>query len=159
MFSIHIEFTHLLTFAVCIKIMIKTTKTVQWQNVKHQYLATGAGKLKANTNRYEFRTEIFSVFLFDFVVNLAIMGYGAFEGWTSPSILLLTDSVKTPLPSGVISMEQASWIASYHCIGGLFGNIIFGYIINRYGRRLPLILITFPIIVSDCHNHQFDFRD
>lgn len=83
------------------------------------------------------------------------MGYGAFEGWTSPSLILLLNHAKSPLPSGGISMEQASWIASMHCIGGLFGNIIFGYIINRYGRRLPLILITIPIIVSVCHYHQF----
>lgn len=75
------------------------------------------------------------------------MGFGAFEGWSSPSIVQLT-SDKSPLPSGEISMEEASWVASMHCIGGLFGNIIFGYIINKFGRRLPLILITFPLIVS-----------
>lgn len=128
--------------------MIEATNKIQWQSVKNQYLATGVGKLNVNINRYECRMEIFLMpFLFTSIVNLAIMGYGAFEGWTSPSIISLT-SPNTLFPSGQISIEQASWLASVHCIGGLFGNIMFGYIINRYGRRLPLILITFPIIVS-----------
>lgn len=84
---------------------------------------------------------------FDFTVNLATIGFGLFEGWSSPSILLLT-SAKSPLPSGTISMEQASWVASLQCVGCLLGNICFGYIINRYGRRLPLIILAFPLAVS-----------
>lgn len=39
-------------------------------------------------------------------------------GWTSPSILILTGD-ESPLPSGKISMEEASWIASLSCFGGL----------------------------------------
>lgn len=44
-------------------------------------------------------------------------------------------------------MEQISWIASIQCIGALFGNIVFGYIINRYGRRLPMIVAAAPMVV------------
>lgn len=47
----------------------------------------------------------------DFAVNLTTVGFGLFEGWSSPSINLLT-SPDTPLPSGQISIEQASWVAS-----------------------------------------------
>lgn len=83
---------------------------------------------------------------FGFTVNLATIGFGLFEGWSSPSVLLLT-SAKTPLPR-IISMEEASWVASLQCVGCLLGNITFGYIINRFGRRLPLIVIAFPLAVS-----------
>lgn len=68
--------------------------------------------------------------------------------WASPSIILLT-SDETPLPSGKITMDEASWIASLLCIGGLIGNIFFGYITNRFGRKLPLIVIAIPTVVSD----------
>lgn len=42
-------------------------------------------------------------------------------GWTSPSILILTGD-ESPLPSGKISMEEASWIASLSCFGGFHLN-------------------------------------
>lgn len=86
-----------------------------------------------------------------FAVNLATIGFGIFEGWSSPMVLLLT-SDQTPLPSGKLNMEEASWVAALQAVGCLFGNILFGYIINKFGRRLPLILIVFPLVV--CVFHQ-----
>lgn len=56
-------------------------------------------------------------------------------------------SDETPLPSGKITMDEASWIVSYVYIGGIIGNMMFGYITNRFGRKWPLIIITIPIIV------------
>lgn len=44
-------------------------------------------------------------------------------------------------------MDEASWIVSYVYIGGIIGNMMFGYITNRFGRKWPLIIITIPIIV------------
>lgn len=64
-----------------------------------------------------------------------------------PSLLLLT-SDRSPLPTGKITMEEASWVASILCIGGLIGNLFFGFITNIFGRRLPLILISIPANVS-----------
>lgn len=80
-------------------------------------------------------------------VNLLTMAFGFMEGWVSPSIILLTSN-ETPFPSGPITMEEASWVACLMPLGCLFGNICFGYITNKFGRKLPLILITVPIIVS-----------
>lgn len=69
-------------------------------------------------------------------------------GWTSPAIYLLTSS-ESPLPSSVrISMEQASWIASLMAIGGFIGNIFFGYVASKFGRKGPLIFLSIPMIVS-----------
>lgn len=33
-------------------------------------------------------------------------------------------------------------------LGGLLGNIFFGFITTSFGRRLPLILISIPVIVG-----------
>lgn len=80
-------------------------------------------------------------------VNFLTIGCGVTGGWPSPNILILT-SDDTPLASGKITMEQGSWIASLWCIGGLIGNPIFGIITNNFGRKVPLIFLTIPAIVS-----------
>lgn len=74
------------------------------------------------------------------------MGYGVTCGWASPNIALLTSN-DSPLPSGKITMEQASWIASLICFGGLIGNIFFGFITAKFGRKIPLIFMSIPTIV------------
>lgn len=61
------------------------------------------------------------------------------------TILLTSDD--TPLPSGVITMDQASWITSLLSIGALFSNIVFGFIANHLGRKILLVLIGIPMIV------------
>lgn len=71
---------------------------------------------------------------------------GIAGGWSSPNIILLM-SDETPLPSGKITMHEASNVVSYVYVGGIAGNIVFGYITNRFGRKWPLIIITIPIIV------------
>lgn len=46
--------------------------------------------------------------------NILTIAFGITEGWTSPAIfLLMTDD--TPLPSGKLSIEEASWVASVMC--------------------------------------------
>ncbi|XP_031619245.1 facilitated trehalose transporter Tret1-like [Contarinia nasturtii] len=80
-------------------------------------------------------------------MNLLTIGYGCTCGWTSPSIILLT-SDETPLVSGKITMDEASWLAFLICVGGILGNIFFGFITNRFGRKLLLILISIPTNVN-----------
>lgn len=76
-----------------------------------------------------------------------MIGHGIAGGWPSPTVVLLT-SDESPLPSGKITMSEASWIASLMSIGGLIGNAVFGFVTNAFGRKLPLILMTVPGIVS-----------
>lgn len=61
------------------------------------------------------------------------------------NILLTTE--KTPLPSGIISMEQASWVTSLLSVGAIFSNIVFGFLANHFGRKILLFLIGLPMIV------------
>ncbi|XP_031633567.1 facilitated trehalose transporter Tret1-like [Contarinia nasturtii] len=82
-----------------------------------------------------------------FVVNLLTVSYGITLGWPSPNILLLI-SDESPLPSGKITLESASWIASLLGVGALFGNLFFGFIINKFGRKMPLLLLSIPTIIS-----------
>lgn len=81
------------------------------------------------------------------IVNLFIVAFGILEGWSSPmNVLLMRD--ESPLPSGKISMEEATWITSLLQVGALICNFVFGYISNNFGRKIPLLLISIPMIVS-----------
>lgn len=80
------------------------------------------------------------------LVNLLTTGYGVACGWTNPTLpLLMSDD--SPLPTGKIVMEEASWIAGTIALGGLVGNLFFGYITNLFGRKIPLLFIAAPTIV------------
>ncbi|XP_031634206.1 facilitated trehalose transporter Tret1-like [Contarinia nasturtii] len=81
------------------------------------------------------------------VVNMLTVGYGVTSGWSSPSILLLK-SDESPLPTGKITTEESSWIASLISIGALIGNIVCGYASNKFGRKLPLLFLTIPTIIG-----------
>lgn len=81
-------------------------------------------------------------------MNLLTVSYGVTLGWPSAAILLLT-SDESPLPSGKITLDEASWIASLLGIGALFGNLFFGFIIGKLGRKLPLMLLAIPTIVKE----------
>lgn len=105
------------------KIVINDSKTVQKLNVVYQFLSV-------------------------LVVGLLGLAYGASRAWTSPSIpILLSDD--TPLPSGKITSAEAAWISALTCPGGLIGNFVGGYISNKFGRKLPLLLLAIPTIVSN----------
>lgn len=62
------------------------------------------------------------------------------------NILLMSE--ESPLPCGRITMEQATWVTSLLQVGALICNIVFGYITNNFGRKIPLLLISIPMIVS-----------
>lgn len=80
-------------------------------------------------------------------MNIYLFGYGITCGWTSSSLMILT-SDESPLPTGKVNLEEASWIASLVNLGGSIGTLFFGVITNKFGRKKPLIVITVPTIVS-----------
>lgn len=76
-----------------------------------------------------------------------MLGFGAACGWPSPGNLLLM-SDESPLPTGRITIDEASWISSLLCVGGLSGNLIYGWVTERFGRKYPLLFLAIPQIVS-----------
>lgn len=80
-------------------------------------------------------------------VSLQAGQYGIAGGWASPNLLLLK-SDKSPLPTGKISVEEATWVTSVLPIGIFTGSLLTGLIANRFGRKWPFISLTVPITVS-----------
>lgn len=76
------------------------------------------------------------------------MGQGITNGWASPNLPILKSN-DSPLPSGKITIEQASWIASLICIGGIIGNTLIGIASAKYGRKITMISLTIPSVVSE----------
>ncbi|XP_055545641.1 facilitated trehalose transporter Tret1-like [Wyeomyia smithii] len=82
-------------------------------------------------------------FLGAIAVNIITLGHGAALGWVSPSLPYL-QSNGTHLTTGPVTIEQASWIGSTICFGGLIGAPTFGLLADRFGKRLGLQLIAVP---------------
>lgn len=76
-------------------------------------------------------------------VNIITISHGAAVGWVSPFLPYLQSS-ETHLTSGPVSIEQASWIGSLLCIGGLIGAPLFGLLADRFGKKVGLQLIVLP---------------
>lgn len=88
-------------------------------------------------------------------MNLLSISYGITLGWPSPVLLLIT-SDESPLPSGKVTLESASWVASLLGIGALIGNLVFGFVINKFGRKLPLQLLAIPTFVRNFLFNSFE---
>uniref|UniRef100_A0A336MU94 CSON006792 protein n=1 Tax=Culicoides sonorensis TaxID=179676 RepID=A0A336MU94_CULSO len=86
-------------------------------------------------------------YLGTFFANLVTISYGASCGWTSPMIPIL-QSHKTPLRNGPLNDDQISWIGSLICVGAVLGTLIFGWICNKFGRKISIICLSFPQLVS-----------
>lgn len=93
------------------------------------------------------------MYAFPFTVNLIAMTYGMSCGWSSAAFAVL-NSTDTPLISGPLNEYQLSWVVSLLCVGGLIGNIFFGCINNRWGRKLPLLAIALPMTVCITNDHR-----
>lgn len=83
---------------------------------------------------------------------MLIIGYGVTLGWSGPNLVVLKSPEKSPI--GEITEDQASWIASFLCFGCLIGNVFFGYVTSKCGRKLPMMCMTIPIIVSKHSNYS-----
>lgn len=79
--------------------------------------------------------------------NLIVFIYGIAVGWPSASLPLL-QSNQTPLPSGPITLLEASTIGSILCIGGAVGTVLYGWFAEAFGRKWAMMSTFFPSIVS-----------
>ncbi|XP_052864416.1 uncharacterized protein LOC128271025 [Anopheles cruzii] len=79
-------------------------------------------------------------------VHIITASYGVTVGWPAPIIPLLR-SPETPLPSGPITVEEASWVGATLCIGGTTGTILFALIHTYFGKKVGLLLMAVPHLV------------
>lgn len=79
-------------------------------------------------------------------VNLLSLAYGISVGWAAPNTVLFLSEQS---PIGMLNSGQISWIASILCIGGLAGTIIFGCIVDIFGRKIVMISIAVPQIAAN----------
>ncbi|EDV93397.1 facilitated trehalose transporter Tret1 [Drosophila grimshawi] len=75
-------------------------------------------------------------------VNLMTLTHGIGIGWFAPSLPLL-GSEETPL-NQPISVNEVSWVGGLVGLGALAGNIIFGLLLDRIGRKLCMYFMAIP---------------
>ncbi|KAH8412741.1 hypothetical protein KR009_005257 [Drosophila setifemur] len=84
-------------------------------------------------------------FLVTLLVNIATFSHGLGVGWMSPVMRnLQTD--ESPLDFPVL-VQQVSWIGSLVGIGSVIGNILAGFLQDRFGRKLVLFGIAIPYTI------------
>lgn len=72
--------------------------------------------------------------------------HGIGVGWLAPSLPLLGAEL-SPLDRP-ISIEEASWVGSLIGLGALAGNIIFGLLVDRLGRKMSMYFLAIPNMVN-----------
>ncbi|GAB0095590.1 facilitated trehalose transporter Tret1 [Sergentomyia squamirostris] len=65
-------------------------------------------------------------------------------GWTSPTIPLLL-SEDSPIPT---TPDESSWIVSFLVFGSLLGPFITVGIVNRFGRKITLLVTALPVFIG-----------
>lgn len=82
-----------------------------------------------------------------------MVAYGVSCGWPSPSNQILMSDA-SPLPTGSITMNEASSVAAFSYPGGLVGNFVAGFITKNFGRKIPLLLLAIPTIVNNFNSYD-----
>lgn len=80
-----------------------------------------------------------------------MLAHGCALGWFSPALPLLT-SENTPLESGPFTTEHTSWSGSILSLGGIAGNILFGYMMVRVGTKHTIMSFAVPQAVSEAYS-------
>lgn len=85
------------------------------------------------------------------------MAFGGCFGWSSVNFIVL-QSNETPLTHGPLTLGEASWVVALLMFGCFWGNLLFGYVSEHFGRKWPLFWMAVPQIVSffferDCDKH------
>ncbi|XP_031828064.1 facilitated trehalose transporter Tret1 [Nomia melanderi] len=75
---------------------------------------------------------------------LAMMSYGEFFGWSSPSLPLLQGK-DSPVP---LTPEEATWVTSCQMLGAMLGCLLCSCVINKIGRKWTVLLTAVPEIVA-----------
>lgn len=72
---------------------------------------------------------------------------GTTNGWFSSNFLPL-QRPDTPLPSGPLSLKEATLVMSIGYIGALVGNLVAPHLVRKFGCKRVMLANGFPMIVS-----------
>ncbi|XP_055603827.1 facilitated trehalose transporter Tret1-like [Uranotaenia lowii] len=97
-------------------------------------------EFRRNEGFFRYRYE----YLAAVTATMSLVATVAAAGWSSPAIPALKQA-DSPIP---ITPDQGSWIVSILSIGSLFGPIITGFTIDRWGRKLVLLLSVIPLTIG-----------
>lgn len=79
-------------------------------------------------------------------MHILTLQHGIGVGWLAPSLPFL-GSDQTPLNTP-ITVTETSWVGSLIGLGALTGNIIFGLLLDRLGRKVCMNLLAIPNMVT-----------
>lgn len=75
------------------------------------------------------------------------LAHGSTNSWSTANFLAL-QSPDTPLPSGPLSLHEATLVMSSYYIGAIIGNLTVPHIVRKYGCKRTLLAAVCPQIVS-----------
>uniref|UniRef100_A0A1A9Z6K2 Major facilitator superfamily (MFS) profile domain-containing protein n=1 Tax=Glossina pallidipes TaxID=7398 RepID=A0A1A9Z6K2_GLOPL len=79
-------------------------------------------------------------------VQLITFTHGISTGWLSPTLFHLQNDHTAP--DFTLSVTQISWIGSLFGLGSLLGNIMFGVLLDRIGRKWCMYMLALPVICA-----------
>uniref|UniRef100_A0A1B0F9Z3 Major facilitator superfamily (MFS) profile domain-containing protein n=1 Tax=Glossina morsitans morsitans TaxID=37546 RepID=A0A1B0F9Z3_GLOMM len=79
-------------------------------------------------------------------VQLITFTHGISTGWLSPTLFHLQNDHTAP--DFTLSVTEISWIGSLFGLGSLLGNIMFGVLLDRIGRKWCMYMLALPVICA-----------
>ncbi|XP_002070820.3 facilitated trehalose transporter Tret1 [Drosophila willistoni] len=96
-------------------------------------------KLSIFNRRYRWQ------FIATMTVHIMTLTHGIAVGWLSPSLRLL-GSENSPI-GDPLTIQQASWVGSLIGLGSLTGNLVFGLLLDRLGRKFCMYFLAIPNMI------------
>nr|XP_033816932.1 solute carrier family 2, facilitated glucose transporter member 8 isoform X2 [Geotrypetes seraphini] len=94
-------------------------------------------------NLYLNKVQNKNLYLATFAAVLGPLSFGFVLGYSSPAISYLS---KTSDPLVRLDKNEASWFGSVVTIGAAFGGLLGGWVVDRLGRKLTLMLCSLPFV-------------
>ncbi|XP_054853376.1 solute carrier family 2, facilitated glucose transporter member 8 [Eublepharis macularius] len=86
-----------------------------------------------------------NLYLATFATVLGPLSFGFVLGYSSPAIPALKKSIN---PNLRLDDNQASWFGSVVTLGAAAGGILGGYVVDKIGRKLSLMLCSIPYVIG-----------
>lgn len=119
-----------------------TLKPITWLRISLRLPISFETNSKQTKNKFECDAQCLSGNngTVSFIANTTLLTYGFQAGWVSPMTKVLQSEDS---PAGYpLSDYEISWIASSLCIAATVGVSLFAYIVDRYGRKIAILIMA-----------------